>query len=208
MFRAEPLLFRAPRDLRGCYQRHVNVVGAILAAGSSSRLGRPKQLVLVAGEPLLRRTARLALATPIAELAIVVGAHAAEVTSAVAGLAVTTLDNPAWPEGMASSIRVAAAWADARAADALLLMVCDQPRLTTAHLAALLADHAASGAIVGSAYRGIVGIPAVFHRRAFAALGALAGDRGARALLGDAAAVAWDDGAIDVDSEADLAALD
>ncbi|MEO7093942.1 MAG: nucleotidyltransferase family protein [Polyangiales bacterium] len=185
----------------------MSVVGAILAAGSSSRLGRPKQLVPVAGEPLLRRTARLALATSCTATAVVVGAHAGEVTPAVAGLAVTTLVNEAWPEGVASSIRAATMWAEAQSASALLLMVCDQPRLTTEHLAALLAEHARTGAVVGSAYRGTVGVPAVFPASSFAALGALHGDRGARALLAGAAAISWDDGAVDVDSEADVDAL-
>ncbi len=185
----------------------MTVVGAILAAGSSSRLGRPKQLVPVAGEPLLRRTARLALASPCSAIAAIVGAHAAEVRRALAELPVTILDNPAWPEGVASSIRAAAAWAEAQDADALLLMVCDQPRLTTEHLAALLAEQVRGGTIVGSGYSGTVGVPAVFPRSTFAALAALHGDRGARALLGDAASIAWDDGAIDVDAEADVDAL-
>jgi CTP:molybdopterin cytidylyltransferase MocA len=185
----------------------MTIVGAILAAGSSSRLGRPKQLVPVAGEPLLRRTARLALASPCSAIAVVVGAHRDEVTPALADLAVTTLANDAWPEGVASSICAAAAWAEVQGASGLLLMVCDQPRLTTDHLAALLAEHARTGAIVGSAYRGTIGVPAVFPARVFAALGALRGDRGARALLDGVASIAWEDGAIDVDSEADVSAL-
>jgi CTP:molybdopterin cytidylyltransferase MocA len=184
----------------------MSVVGAILAAGSSSRLGRPKQLVPVAGEPLLRRTVRLALDLDCS-IAVILGANRAEVSPALADLAVTALVNDAWPEGVASSIRTAAAWAEAQSASGLLVMVCDQPRLTTEHLAALLAEHARTGAIVGSGYNGVVGVPAVFPASSFAALAALHGDRGARALLGGAAAIAWDDGAIDVDSEADVTAL-
>ena len=185
----------------------MTVVGAILAAGSSSRLGRPKQLVVVAGEPLLRRTARLALASPCSAIAAIVGARAVEVIPALADLPVAIVDNPAWSEGVASSIRAAAAWAEVQGASGLLLMVCDQPRLTTAHLAALVAEHVRTGAIIGSGYRSTVGVPAVFPSSTFAALGALRGDRGARVLLGDAASIDWDDGAIDVDSEADVAAL-
>ena len=185
----------------------MTVVGAILAAGSSSRLGRPKQLVVIDGEPLLRRTARLALASPCSTIAVVVGAHAAEVTLAVGDLALAILDNPAWTEGVASSIRAAAAWAEAQGAAGLLLMVCDQPRLSTEHHAALLAEHARTSAIVGSGYSGTVGVPAVFPASSFAALGALRGDRGARALLGGAASIGWDDGAIDVDFEADVSVL-
>lgn len=186
----------------------MTAVGAILAAGGSSRLGRPKQLVLVGGEPLVRRTARVALASPCSAIAVVVGAAGDEVGRALAGLDVATPSNAAWTEGVASSIRVAAAWAKARSASALLLMVCDQPRLTTEHLTALLAEHARTGAVVGSGYRGTVGVPAVFPASSFGALEQLTGDRGARALLAGAAAIAWEDGAIDVDSEADVTALE
>ena len=186
----------------------MTVVGAILAAGSSSRLGRPKQLVPVGGEPLVRRTARIALASPCAEIAVVLGAATDDVARALDGLSVALLPNPAWSEGVASSIRTAAAWARARSASAVLLLVCDQPRLSAEHLGALLAEHARTGGSVGSRYRDIVGVPAVFPARSFDALARLTGDRGARALLGDAAAIPWEDGAIDVDSEADIAALE
>lgn len=184
-----------------------SVFGAVLAAGISSRLGRPKQLVVSGGETLVHRTARVAREVPMAQVAVVTGASGDLVRAAVADLDVTMLENAAWPEGMASSIRCAAAWAEEQGAAGLLLLVCDQPRLSATHLAALLAEHARTGAIVGSAYGGVVGVPAVFPRSELAALGALRGDRGARALLHGAASIAWEDGAVDVDAPGDLASL-
>ena len=175
----------------------MTVVAAILAAGASSRLGRPKQLELVDGEPLLRRTARVVLAARIARCAVVLGAHREQVAPTLAGLDVDVVDNAGWAEGMASSVRAAAAWADARAADALLLVVCDQTELATPHLDALLA--LAGARAVASGYSGTAGVPAVFPRAMFAALAALTGDRGARGLLGDAIVVPWEPGARDLD---------
>lgn len=185
----------------------MSVAGVILAAGASVRLGRSKQLVLVDGEPLLRRTARLACATTCARIAVVVGARADELLPTLGGLDVDVVVNHAWAEGMAASVRAGVAWAEARAATGLLLLVCDQPRLTGAHLGALLAAHAREGGSVGSAYAGAIGVPAVIDRTAFGALAELRGDRGARGVLAGGRAIPWEDGAIDVDRADDLADL-
>src|SRR5512138_244962 len=61
---------------------------AVLAAGGSARLGRPKQLLVLDGEPLVRRAARAALEAGFAPVVVVVGAHEAEVRAALSGLAV------------------------------------------------------------------------------------------------------------------------
>jgi molybdenum cofactor cytidylyltransferase len=177
----------------------VTVVGAVLAAGASTRLGHRKQLILVDGEPLVRRTARIARASRCSEIAVVLGAFADEIAPALDGLDVALLDNPRWPEGMGSSVRVASAWALERCAD-LLLMVCDQPRLTTAHLDALIAI----GGLVGSAYADTIGVPALFPVSNLAALAMVRGDRGAHALLANARSIAWPGGAIDLDLVSDL----
>lgn len=171
----------------------MSVALAVLAAGASTRMApRKKQLVELDGEPLVRRAARLALASRAAHVAVVLGAYADDIAPALAGFAITRLDNPAWSEGMASSVHVATAWAaslDASAAaslsaSALLLCVCDQPAVTTAHLDALIAAHLADPArTIGSAYAGAIGVPAVIPRARWPELLALRGDRGARALL-------------------------
>jgi CTP:molybdopterin cytidylyltransferase MocA len=174
----------------------VTVDGVILAAGASTRLGQPKQLLLLDGEPMLRVIAREALASRCERVAVVLGAHADEIRGALAGLSVEILDNPGWAEGMSSSVRVGVAWC---AAPRLLLMVGDQPRLTRAHLDALIAVEGT----VGSAYGGTVGVPAIFDRAMFPALAALRGDQGARRLLAGAASVAWADGELDIDTITD-----
>ncbi len=145
------------------------------------------------------------------ELAIVLGAGAAAVAEALAGLPVTILQNDGWAEGMSSSIRTGAAWAAALPnASAVVLLACDQPRLTAAHLRRLAAVHRRESApIVGSSYGGVVGVPALFDVDHLPELLALAGPRGARDLIRSRATarVEWPAGAFDVDTPEDAARL-
>jgi CTP:molybdopterin cytidylyltransferase MocA len=186
----------------------VRVAGVVLAAGGSARLGRPKQLVDVGGETLVRRSLRSVLASGCAPVALVVGADAERVATESQDLGAVLLRNDDWREGIASSIRAAAAWAESVACDGLLLALCDQPHLTSEHLAGLLAAFAREKRCVGSAYGGTIGAPAVFARSDLHALGALRGDRGAGKLLASAHAtsVEWPQGAIDIDTEQDVSA--
>jgi molybdenum cofactor cytidylyltransferase len=189
---------------------------ALLAAGASHRLGRPKQLVSVGDEPLVRRMARIARAAQVDALAVIVGAHAAELRATLVGLDLDCVDNHRWAEGMSTSLRAATDWAKARRLDALLVAVVDQVRLTTEHLDVLIAASRGGSLVVASRYQGVLGVPALFPRHLFPALAALRGDVGARELLraregaGHAAAndelvaVPWEGGAVDLDLAGDL----
>lgn len=161
-------------------EAHVRIL--ILAAGASRRMGRPKQLLPYKGSSLLAHAAHRALATGCA-VDVVLGANAEACRRELRDPGVRILENLDWPEGIAASIRcgVLAAPADCRA---LLVMLCDQPRIPTEHYNALVAAWSAQPAgIVASTYDGTVGVPALFPRERFADLLALRGDRGARALL-------------------------
>jgi len=180
---------------------------AVLAAGASRRLGRPKQLVSVEGQQLVRRMAEVTLRSGCQPVAVVLGAHAAQVSAGIAKLPVVCLSNPEWSEGMGSSVRVAAGWASDAALDALMLVLVDQLRLSSGHLDALRLASDQGRHIAASAYQGVLGVPAIFPRRFFRALQALKGDSGARQLLrGDLSvtAVNWPDGIYDLDQAADL----
>jgi xanthine/CO dehydrogenase XdhC/CoxF family maturation factor/CTP:molybdopterin cytidylyltransferase MocA len=185
---------------------HADLAIAVLAAGGSRRLGRPKQLVDAGGEPLIRRIARTCVDAGLGPVAVVVGAHADDVGAALGDLRVTRVANPAWEEGIGSSIRAAVAWAETAGAAALAIVLGDQPLLAPDHLAALRDAWLGGAALVGSRYAGTLGAPAIFDRARFAELASCEGDRGAGALLRAAGAVAvdWPGGAVDVDTEDDV----
>ena len=155
----------------------------LLAAGQSRRLGRPKQLVRVAGEALVRRAACAALATGPAQALIVVGAHADEVWTAVADLALTRVDCTGWAAGLSASVRAGLERLDPAVAAALFVL-CDQPALDSSHLCALVGRwSSAPERAVASGYAGTLGVPAIVPRGWFQDLGRLSGDQGARELL-------------------------
>jgi molybdenum cofactor cytidylyltransferase len=187
----------------------------VLAAGASRRLGQPKQLLMHAGETLLARSIRLADEAGAGPMLVVLGADhemiLAEVTSNDANFVI----NENWEQGIATSIHTGLAALDGICGDAsgVLILGCDQPRLTVAHLRVLIETFVAQAepSIVASAYAGVHGIPAVFPRAAFGELLALSGDRGARALLTEPShpviAVPFTGGEIDIDQPSDLREL-
>jgi CTP:molybdopterin cytidylyltransferase MocA len=155
----------------------------ILAAGASSRLGTPKQLLMVDGQPLVRRAVLAALATQPVRAAVVIGAESAGVLAALAGLAVESIQCPEWREGMGASLRAGVATLREHC-DGLLVVLCDQPALTAAHLQHLVdAWRTAPERAVASFYAGTAGVPALLPARWFGRLLQLQGDAGARTLL-------------------------
>jgi xanthine dehydrogenase accessory factor len=158
----------------------------ILAAGGSRRLGRPKQLVEIEGQPLVRRAAESALAAGSGSVHVVVGADAVRVRQVLHDLPVEIIVNDAWKEGMASSIRAAidAIEGRERPVETILLMLCDQPGVSGDVLRRLLDAYRATRApVVASRYPEGPGVPALFHTELFPALKALGGDVGARELI-------------------------
>ena len=175
----------------------------ILAAGSSQRLGRPKQLLTIAGETLIARASRIVAATRPGRMVTIVGAHAERMCSHLAGA--QAVFNPAWATGMASSLQ-AAADALAGRTNPVLIVVIDQPALDEAHLWRLLAAHEGTRDTV-TAYGDAMGVPAVLRAATLRQAMTLEGDMGFRALWQDTlpATVRADAFADDLDTEDDLA---
>jgi molybdenum cofactor cytidylyltransferase len=182
----------------------------VLAAGGSSRLGHPKQLVLYEGEPLVHRAARTALESGAARVIVVVGASAQEVTGALEELAVDIVENPNWQLGMGSSIRRGVEAVDP-GSDAVVLTLCDVPHLYAGLLAELAAAVSGGNPPVAAAeYNCHLGPPCAFHRSQFAELRRLTGDKGARKIvesMPNVARIEFPEGVCDVDTPEDLKEL-
>lgn len=183
----------------------------VLAAGASTRLGQAKQLIEAGGESLLRRTARLALEAGCTPVVVVLGFDAARMRPELAGFPVELVENAEWREGMGSSLRcgISALGSGDLEPTNILLLVCDQPRLTVEHLRTLWSQHLAGGmTITASEYAGRAGVPAVFAAELIAELMQCAGDLGAREVIrrdpARVRAVSWPDGEVDVDRTEDL----
>jgi len=186
----------------------------ILAAGASTRLGRPKQLLPFRGRTLLRHAAETALASLCRPVVVVLGAFAERLNLELAGLPVTVAMNPQWNEGMSSSIRAGlkALAPDRDGPDAVVIMLCDQPLISAQFLDRLVAVRQTSGkGIVAAEYGGEAGVPALFSRAYFPELAALSGSRGAKPVIArhanDAERIPLPEAALDIDRQEDVQRL-
>lgn len=188
-----------------------NLFAAVLAAGGGRRYGAQKLLQEYGDMPLVVRAARLAESVCGARSVLVTGSDWRDVAGACAPLQGFLVRNDGWDSGLGGSI-AAGVRAVSGAADALLLMLADQPLVTPEHLEALIARwNGSRRRIVATAFAGVTGPPALFPAAYFGALAALAGDRGARTVLADAAehveTVTFEAAAVDIDRPEDLASL-
>ena len=177
----------------------------ILAAGASTRLGQPKQLVRLGEETLLERTIRIANEAGCEPIVVVLGANKEEIEAVVSLGSIHVVHNEGWQEGMASSIRAGLRDLAIGMTEGVLVMACDQPGVTVEHLRALLGVNG----LASSGYAGRRGVPAVFPRDLFSELMHLQGDAGARDLLQHetVTVVELPGGEVDIDTPEDLEKL-
>lgn len=159
----------------------------LLAAGPSTRLGRPKQLVRVGGECLVSRMARLALSLGPTFVTVVTGFEADRIEAELAELPVGIVYNRNWANGMGASINCGVRSMHS-GADGVLIMVCDQWQLEESDMERLLSAWTSdiSRIIVaswkeGSAY--VSGPPVIFPRKLIPELKSMQENRGARQLI-------------------------
>ncbi len=203
------------------------VVGAILAAGASSRFGSPKQLAKFGDKTLIETALITLIQSDVNDICVVLGCAFDAVNKHLqthmksSADEFTVLNNQDWGQGLSSSIRKATAYAiDCDATD-LLLMVCDQPYVTSELINKLLEvsershiqsnpismPEQASSSIIACEYGNSVGIPAIFPQHYFTKLLALQGDRGAKSVIlqsADPIYVAFEKGDVDIDIPSDL----
>ncbi|MDQ1166242.1 molybdenum cofactor cytidylyltransferase [Flavobacterium sp. SORGH_AS 622] len=190
------------------FQNKIGIV--ILAAGSSSRLGRPKQLLQYKETTLLNNTILEASKVQNSFVVVVTGANSESVLKELNSAEITTCFNLDWETGMSSSI--------VKGLNEILLLnpdceqcifaVCDQPFVTTSIFENLINEYVKTGkAIVASAYSKTLGTPVLFHKKYFPELLELKGQEGAKKLIKkyaeDTASIIFEKGNIDIDTEED-----
>jgi molybdenum cofactor cytidylyltransferase len=182
----------------------------LLGAGNSSRMGTAKQLLDFQGQPLLRYTAGVALASRCRPVIVVLGYGEPEMRAALSGLDVEIAINPRWAEGMGGSIQTGLNALKARSVNGAVLALADQPFVTSGFLNSLVEKHHESGKpIVSARYSGTVGVPVFFAREVFHHLLALEPDRGCKGVIlanaSEALLLDCPEAAIDIDTPEDYA---
>ena len=163
---------------------HSRLAGLVLAAGSSERLGEPKQLIDWRGESLVVRVIKSALTACGAGVCVVTGSSATQVEAEVSALPVITVRNPDWKQGMASTLQHGFAALDKQLADGVLVLLCDQPLIGSEEIEQLQSLWMkATDEPVASRYNGTVGVPAIFPVSMGKDFEDLRGDVGAKPLL-------------------------
>lgn len=184
-----------------------NTAFLILAAGGSSRLGLPKQLLQLDQRTLLRRITESALDLHSAGVVVVLGFESDRMKHELDDLPVQIVLNPAWKEGIASSIRQGIGMIPP-SVDAALIVLCDQPFIPITHFSQLITACSHKHPIAATAYEPSPGVPACFDRSLFPELLALTGDSGAKQIIGkrqqEVIAISCPEASIDIDTLADF----
>jgi len=190
-------------------QKEKSLATIILAAGNSSRLKRPKQLLVWQGESLLQRAVRLASEAIGEEIVVVYGAFKSQIEDHLEQLPVAAIYHEHWQEGMGSSLQKGLKALKRASYEGFLIMVCDQPFLTTQHLTTLKESfHTKNTIAVASSYMGSFGVPAILasHLLNPDSLGKKA--QGAKQILknlspSQLSLIPFPKGEIDIDTEED-----
>lgn len=186
----------------------------ILAAGASKRLGTPKQQLPFQNKSLLQNVVHVAGQSGATPAVVVLGAFATQVKQQLISEMVHTVVNPHWPTGMGGSIKTGLQYLlqlSPHISNALLLL-CDQPFITTALLEEMFALKNTTGKpMVACTYGNTIGTPALFHKTIFPQLLSLTGQEGAKKILlqhpEQVATIDFPQGAIDIDTSGDYEQL-
>jgi molybdenum cofactor cytidylyltransferase len=193
---------------------HKTTAVIILAAGSSSRLGQPKQLLPYKEHNLLQQAILVAEQSDSKHQVLVLGANEHLIRENTNPISTVTIVNHAWEKGMAGSLKVGLKYLlDVEPdLDQILVMLCDQPFVDRDLLNTMMEKQSASDkGIVACQYKGTLGVPVLFTKTYFAYILDLGGNGGAKNLiqenLEDVIALDFPDGGIDIDTMEDYRRL-
>ncbi|MEP1034821.1 nucleotidyltransferase family protein [Ekhidna sp.] len=185
----------------------------LLAAGASSRLGQPKQLIQFRGKNLLQHTIDTANELEFESSILIVGANADQVLSKVTINSFQSFTNENWEQGMASSLRLGIKKSLISVPDlnAILISVSDQPFVSKELLQEMIQLYRSESSIVVCEYDNVKGVPVLFGSKYFNELLMLNGDQGAQKIIKDhekmQSIVMFDHGNFDIDTPEDLERL-
>ncbi|MBX2965423.1 MAG: nucleotidyltransferase family protein [Cyclobacteriaceae bacterium] len=186
------------------------ITALLLAAGSSSRMGQSKQLLPVKGVPLLRKTVLTALAANINRLVVVLGHEGKQHEVVLNDLDIDIVHHAGWEKGIGSSIKAGTLHILKKheSTQALLIMVCDQPHITTNHLNNLIDEYRTPEApIIASKYAQTTGVPVIFDKTVFPEILNLEDGQGAKKILNahknELLSIDFPKGEIDIDTPDD-----
>lgn len=186
------------------------ITAIVLAAGASSRLGQSKQLLQVEGEPLLRRIARVSCESNADRTLVVLGDNEREHGRIIRDLPLYICIHSDWERGMGSSLKAGMEFIQSFLSDttAVIVVVCDQPLLTTDHLNHLIDKYKSTGApVVASAYSNVLGVPVLFDASLFDGIRRIDDAHGARQIIdknkANAQRIAFQGGELDIDTPED-----
>ena len=180
----------------------------ILAAGSSSRMGEPKQLMMYKNKTFLQHIIAEAINANLEPVICVTGYQSDLITKSLTGMDVSIVYNPQWPEGMGSGISAGIKQLLVSDVDSIILAVSDQPHVSADLFGTMQALKEQSGKrIVACSYAGTLGTPVLFGKDYFSQLKSLSGNQGAKNIvklnMSDVCPVEFEKGNIDIDTKED-----
>jgi|TARA_B110000971_G_scaffold221981_1_gene272184 molybdenum cofactor cytidylyltransferase len=187
-----------------------NIAVLVLAAGKSSRMKTPKQLVKIGTNFLLEHVLSKSKCINTNHVYCVLGANEALIRREISATNVHFIYNPNFNEGLSSSIVSGISEIEMKPQnyDAVFILLGDQPAIEKIYLKAMIALFSENESkIIASNYRGKLGVPAIFPKNYFSELKKMSGDFGARDILNknsDVLSLKKQTNFIDIDTEEDL----
>jgi molybdenum cofactor cytidylyltransferase len=189
----------------------MNVGLVILAAGASSRMGTPKQILPVFGKPMIVHLIDEVFNTKCHPVTVVLGANKDKIVPLLDGIPVTLVDNPFWSNGLGSSVRMGlvGSYLLTKGIEALIYITSDMPYVNASLINQMikLAEDNDGKTIIASKYAGKVGIPALFKKAHFEEILELNGQEGARGIIekhkNKVLEVTFENGKTDLDTKED-----